>query len=167
MPRNNSYSKSFYWRNGLKIMPSQNFIDKFKVFYNELLYQSKQRLDLPPLDDDTAIFFINIVLENIITILDFGYDFWWKRMLVLTQKITAFHLGTPNAPKRMCENVKKLSFRLITKQQKIVKKFLNQNNERYVAFLESKKERYNQIKDYYKELYGKQNDWWLESNIQQ
>lgn len=165
MPKNNIYTKSFYWRNGLKIQPSQNFVEKFKEFYNELLYRSKSRANKPPIDNETATFFINIVLENIITILDFGYDFWWKRMFVMTQKKASFHLGTKYATKRMWNNVKKFSFKLITKQKRLMKYILNKDNKRYMEFLELKKVRYNEIKNYYKELYGKQNEWWTSDSL--
>lgn len=160
MPRNNIYTKSFYWRNGLKIMPSQNFIDKFKEFYNELLYNNKARANKPPLDDQTAIFFINIVLENIITILDFGYSFIWGRMIAINNKIITCHLGTENAPKRMWNNVKKISFKLYEGRNKKIKAKINSDNQEYIDYIKLKSERYGKILDYYKEYYGKQNDWW-------
>lgn len=165
MPKNNIYTKSFYWRNGLKIMPSQNFVDKFKEIYNELLYNSKSRAKCKPLDDQTAIFFINIVLETIITILDFGYTFWWSKMMILTPKIVTCHLGTEYAPKRIYDNVKKLNFRLFTTQEKKVRAKVNKDNKEYMEYIENKKNRFNDIKNYYKEFYGKENDWWKESDI--
>lgn len=160
MPKNNIYTKSFYWRNGLKIMPSQNFVNKFKEFYNELLYNNKARANKPPIDDQTAIFFINIVLENIITILDFGYSFFWTRMIAINTKLVTCHLGTEYAPKRMWDNVKKFTIKLYGKQDKKIKEKLNADNKEYSEYIKGKKERCHKILDYYKEYYGKQDDWW-------
>ena len=53
----------FLYRQGLKIKPSDNFTEKFIEFYNEFLYKNKARKHIPPLDNKTATFFLNSIIE--------------------------------------------------------------------------------------------------------
>ena len=150
----------FLYRQGLKLEPSQNFIDKFVENYNELLYKNKIRHHVPPLDNKTAIFFINSVVEAVVYCLDFGYDVWFRHVLLFFQKVTDYRHNIKKHSLGVIEDVKKISIRPIKSMTLRIKAFLNKDNKPYQEFLSQKKERYNEIKRYYREFYDKKSEWW-------
>lgn len=154
------YQHMFLSRQGLKIMPSQNFIDKFKEIYNEMLYSDKTRQNLEPINDKTAIFFINSLIEAVIFCVDFGYDVWFRRTLLFLQKTSDYRLNSHNNKKSLVENIKKLNVKPIISKLLKIKKIINKDNEKYQEFLKSKWDNFNKIKKYYREFYGKENEWW-------
>lgn len=154
------YKHMFLQRQGLDMLPSQNFIDKFIENYNELLYQAKRRQHLPPLDERTAIFFINTVIESIIYCIDFGYDVWITRTILFLQRVSDYRRNNRNRKKAVTENVKKLSIKPIKSMCNEIKRKLNKENKEYMAYLDQKTECFKKIKKYYKEFYGKETEWW-------
>ncbi len=156
------YARMFLYRQGLKILPSQNFIEKFKEIYNELLYKNKIRHHIKPIDDNMAIFFINTVIESVIYCLDFGYDVWFSRTILFLQKKTDYRHNVKKHKNYTIEDVKKISIRAIKSMILKMKNKLNEQNEEYQKFLEHKKVQFKTIKDYYKKFYGKEDEWWQE-----
>lgn len=150
----------FLSRQGLKIMPSQNFLDKFKEIYNDLLHNDKSKQNIKPLDDKTAIFFINSLIEAVIYCIDFGYDVWFRRTLLFLQKTCDYRLNSKTAKKSVVENIKKLTVKPIISKYLKIKKIINQDNEKYQEFIQKKAENFNKIKRYYRDFYDKKDEWW-------
>lgn len=165
MPKNTipSYTSLFLYRQGLKFKPSQNFIDKFKEFYNKELedrHKKNNKNNIAYIDDDTAIFMINCILEGIVHCLDFGFNVIFKRLFVFTQKVTDYKLNSKKKHKSVfAENIKKINFRPVSRIVLDIKDNMNKDNKKYQDFIEAKKDCYKKIKKYYKEFYGKE-DWW-------
>jgi hypothetical protein len=150
----------FLQRQGLNMLPSQNFIDKFIEIYNELLYRNKSKANVPPIDEKTAIFFINTVIESIIYCIDFGYDVWITRTMVFLQRISDYRRNNKNRKKAVTENVKKLTVKPIISIYNRIRREINKDNKEYMLYLDQKTECYKKIKKYYKEFYGKETEWW-------
>lgn len=155
-----SYKHMWLYRTGLKIEPSQNFIDKFIEIYNDFLHNNSNRANAKDLDNDTAIFMINSILEAIIYCLDFGFDVWLHRTMVFIQKTRDKISTNGDGQKKVSQNVKTLVIKPIESIKKAIKNLANTNNEPYQQFLLEKKERHEKIKQYYKEFYAKEEDWW-------
>lgn len=150
----------FLHRQGLKIMPSRNFIEKFKEFYIELHNNKKNRRQLEDIPDDMAIFFINTCIESIIYCLDCNISIYIPGLLKFTQKTTDYRHNTKSSKKSVIEDVKKINAQFNTNVVLKIKETLNKTNKAYVEFIDKKKQRFKKIQDYYKEFYGKQNEWW-------
>ena len=103
----------FLYRQGLKIKPSDNFTEKFIEFYNEFLYKNKARKHIPPLDNKTATFFLNSIIEAVIYCLDFGYDVWFRHVMLFLQRISDYRHNVKSHTLKIVENVKKISIRPI------------------------------------------------------
>lgn len=161
MPKNvPSYKHMFLYRTGLKIEPSQNFIDKFIEIYNDLLAKREYKDNPKQIDENIAKFMINSIFEAIIYCLDFGFDVWINRIMLFVQTTYDKHVYKPD--KKLCdttENIKHVNIRSIFSLNKKMKNKLSENNSEYQKYVEHKQEKYNEIKQYYKEFYG-QEDWW-------
>lgn len=154
------HTMMFLYRQGLKIKPSDNFTEKFIEFYNEFLYKNKARKHIPPLDTKTATFFINSIIEAVIYCLDFGYDVWFRHVLLFFQRISDYRHNVKSHTVKVVENVKKISIRPIKSMVTRMKKTVNLDNEEFQEFLADKQQRFDNIKRYYREFYAKENQWW-------
>lgn len=155
-----SYKNMFLYRQNLKLDPSQNFVDKFKEYYMELIVKVRCHENDTIIDDNTAKFYIVSVLESIIYCLDFGIDVWLSRLMVFTQKKTDYRHNVKSHRLKVVENVKKIAIRPIDSLIRKIKKIINKDNQEYNQHLENKRNSYNEIKQYYKEFYGKEDEWW-------
>ena len=157
-------TKMFLYRQGLHLIPSDNFVQKFKEHYMTYLRRQKRYDYLEDLDDETAKFFIMAVAESIIYCLDSGYDVWFYRVMVFMQRLSDYRDNVKRRIKqgvsKVRENVKKITIKPIFRSTLKIKNWLNKDNKPYQDFIKSKKDNFKKIKNYYKEFYGKQEDWW-------
>lgn len=157
-------TKMFLYRQGLHLIPSDNFVQKFKEHYMTYLRRQKRYDYLEDLDDETAKFFIMAVAESIIYCLDAGYDVWFYRVMVFMQRLSDYRDNVKRRIKqgvsKVRENVKKITIKPIFRSTLKIKNWLNKDNKPYQDFIKSKKDNFKKIKNYYKEFYGKQEDWW-------
>lgn len=156
------YSHTFLHRQGIKIMPSENFLNKFKEEYQKAFeesYEYKLRKNYK-IDDEMAIFFIITIFESIIYCLDFGFDVFLFHLVVFKTRISDYINNIKRKKESVYENVKKITFRLYSKNRLTMAKNANIDNEEYQEYLEKKKENYSKIKKYYKEFYNKTDEWW-------
>ena len=154
------YAHTFLHRQGIKIMPSQNFIDKFKEFYVEINNKSKSRKHIDTLDNETAIFFIISVIESIIYCIDAGLNLHFRCLLKINQKITDYRHNIKTHMVGVVEDVKKVSISLLSHLVLKTKEVANKDNKVYLDYIQGKKDRHIEIKKYYREFYGKQDEWW-------
>lgn len=157
-------TKMFLYRQGLHLIPSDNFVQKFKEHYMTYLRRQKRYDYLEDLDDETAKFFIMAVAESIIYCLDAGYDVWFYRVMIFTQRLSDYRDNVKRRIKqgvsKVRENIKKITIKPIFRSTLKIKNWLNKDNKPYQDFIKSKKDNFKKIKNYYKEFYGKQEDWW-------
>ena len=154
------YAHMFLHRQGLKIMPSKNFIDKFKEFYISMYNEKNPKVQMTELPDNTAIFFINSFVESLIYCLDCNVSIYITGLLTFSQKITDYRHNVKSHRTSIVENVKKINAQFNTNITLKIKDLLNKGNKEYQEFIEKKKERFKEIQDYYKKFYGKENEWW-------
>lgn len=151
--------QTFLYRQGLKIMPSQNFIDKFKEEYL-LLISKRKNLQHVTIDDDKAVFFIISFFEAIVYCLDCNIDIFLYHILAIKSKVTDYMVNTRFRKKSVYEDVKKITFKLYSYYRLKMFKNVNKDNENYTEYLKEKRKRYGKIRDYYKKFYNKEGEWW-------
>lgn len=154
------HSHTFLCRQGLDIIPSQNFVDKFKEFYVDINNNCKSRKQITELDNDLAIFFITSIVESIIYCIDAGINLHFRGILKINQKITDYRHNIKSHTVSMVENVKKVSISLLSHLVLKTKEVANRDNKEYQEHIIKKKNRHKDIKKYYREFYGKQDEWW-------
>ena len=161
-------TKMFLYRQGLHLLPSDNFLQAFKKNYMEIIRKRKAFKDMEDIDDDTAMFFIMYVAESIIYCLDAGFDIWFHRAMVFTQRLSDYRYNAKVQLKKLSsktiENVKKVTIKPISSLTLKIRDSINKNNKPYQDFIKEKEQNFKKIKEYYKEFYGKQKDWWKKDN---
>mgnify|MGYP003292847256 CR=1 FL=1 len=142
----------FLYKQGLRIEPDEMFLNKFLEIYNGLMTKSKSEFrNTKTIDENTAKFFIVCMCEYIIHSLDFGFDIWFKRVMVFIQKMSDYVLNSPMRKSGIQENVRKITFRPISSLRLKIRSKINENNVLYQEFTKNKAERYQSIKQYYKD----------------
>lgn len=152
----------FLNRMGLKYVPSQNFVDKFKEYFLEEVYKNKQRQHIT-IDDNKAIYFINCILEAITYCLDFGFGVYIPKIMMFDVKTTDYRHNVKSHILSVVEDVKKINFALTPRLHNNIRKLINKDNKEYCEYIKGKEKRFKEIKDYYKEFYGKQDEWWQDN----
>lgn len=157
-------TKMFLYRQGLHLIPSDNFVQTFKKHYMEILRKARRYDHVEDLDDETAKFFIMVMAESIIYCLDAGFDIWFFRIMVFMQKLSDYRDNVKRRIKqgtsKVRENIKKITIKPIFRSTLKIKDLMNKDNKPYQDFIQQKKSNFKKIKEYYKEFYGKQEDWW-------
>ena len=160
-----SLATSFLSRQKLPLTPSKNLVEKFQEFYNIEKNSNKATVN-KPIDYETAEFFLRAIFENIIYVLDCGYNFAYANLILFCVRVSDYsRMGCKVFAKKgleHLENTVKISIQPNTYSRNRIKKYVNKDNPEYVKFLKSKEQQFNKIKRYYRELYGKENEWWQE-----
>lgn len=151
---------TFFYRQGLKLKPSENFVEKFLEIYTDLIRKNRKDENIK-VSKEEAFYLIYCVLEAIIHCLDFGYDVWIKRTILFFVKNIDYRHNVKSHRLSVVENVKKIKINAINSVMTKIKNNLNKDNEDYQKFVEQKKSNYKKIKNYYKDFYGKE-EWWTD-----
>lgn len=152
----------FLNRMGLKYMPCQEFIDKFKEYFLTEVHKNKKHKDMT-IDNEKAIYFIVCILEAITYCLDFGFNVHLHRVMLFNARVSDY---IHNVKRHKCyvkENIKKITFIPITSLYNNIRRIVNKDNKEYYEYIEGKEKRFKEIQDYYKEFYGKEDEWWTDN----
>lgn len=155
-----SYAYMFLYRQGLKMLPSRNFIDKFKEFYIEMNNENSNRKKIDSMDDNTTIFLINAVVESIIYCLDFGFTVNIKSIFKMKPRLIEKMHSAKITGKRSFVSYTRVVTDIPSSLIRKIKNILNKDDKKFQDFVDKKKERYDEIKRYYRKFYGKENEWW-------